>query len=142
MCVAAIEDGKESINMGLAFQVTDVKKPLVAVKRIAEKKNLVQFGDEPEDNFIQNKQTGDKVMLRKKGGSYVMDVQFQDGRDTEITVDSAAEESVCPKGWGQQFGIVPVQEGKRMNLVNASGGPINHYGKRDVVVQATLNQSF
>ena len=35
-----------------------------------------QFGPKEEDNFIQNIQTAKKVMLRKKGGSYVMPVEF------------------------------------------------------------------
>ena len=74
--------------------------------------------------------------LRKKGKFFVMDVQFPNGNWTEITVDSAAEESVCPKDWGQQFAIAPSDQ---MNLVNASGGKINHYGKRDVTVQAVVN---
>ncbi len=56
----------------------------------------------------------------------------------EITVDSAAEESVCLQAWGKQFGMGQV--GQKMNLVNASGGKINHYGQRQVVVKTA--QSF
>ena len=62
--------------MGLEFQVREVQKPLAAVCRIAEKGNLVQFGPKAEDNFIKNVRTGEKVMLRQKGGSYVMAVEF------------------------------------------------------------------
>ena len=64
-----------------------------------------------------------------------MDVSFGDkGEDwSEIIVDSAAEESVCPYEWGKRFGLREV--GKKMNLVNASGGKINHYGERKVVVR-------
>jgi len=121
--------------MGLCFQVTDVRKPLLAVKRITEKGNVVQFGPAENDNFIKNKLSGDKVLLRKKGGSYIMDVSFGDaGEDwTEITVDSAAEESVCPYEWGERFGLMRVD--RKMNLVNASGGKIDHYGERKVVVR-------
>ncbi len=32
--------------IGLKFQVTDVRKPLLAVRRFAEKGNVVQFGPE------------------------------------------------------------------------------------------------
>ena len=93
VCIAAVGNSHEdSIALGLGFQVADVKKPLLAVKRICEKGNLVQFGSEPKDNFILIKQTGDKVLLRKKRGSYVMDVSFPEGAKTEIIVDSAAEE--------------------------------------------------
>ena len=54
------------------------------------------------------------------------------GEDTEIVVDSGAEESVCPLEWGSQFGI---READRwMKFKNASGGEIRHYGHRDVFV--------
>jgi hypothetical protein len=58
--------------MSLTFQVSDVKKPLAAVRRIAEKGNTVQFGPKAEDNFIMNVSTGRKIMMIKKGGSYVV----------------------------------------------------------------------
>ena len=61
-----------------------------------------------------------------------MDVKFMGGEDTEITVDSGAEENVCPKDWGQQFGIQEVA--KKQGFRNASGGRIEHYGQRDVIV--------
>ena len=56
------------------------------------------------------------------------------GLATEITVDSAAEESVCPLRWADHFGLNPVQKGRELKLVNASGGRINHSGSRQVVV--------
>ena len=59
------------------------------------------------------------------------------GVATEITVDSAAEESVCPLHWAEQFGLDPVQPGRKMNFVNASGGRINHWGSRKVLMHAT-----
>ena len=61
-----------------------------------------------------------------------MDVTFRDGGEAAITVDSGAEESVCPWGWGEQFGIRQAE--RQMNFRNATGGIIQHYGSRDVVV--------
>ena len=58
----AVEGGEERIQMNLKFQVADVSKPLVSVRRIAEQGNVVQFGPRAEDNFIQNKDTKDKLM--------------------------------------------------------------------------------
>ena len=69
------EEGEGEV-MGMEFQVSGVKKPLAAVWRIAEAGNLVQFGPKPGDNFIQNVRTGKRVGLRKKGGSYVLGVEF------------------------------------------------------------------
>ena len=120
-------------KMCLGFQVADVQKPLVSVKRIMEKGNFVSCGPGNEDNFILNKSTGDKLMLRPNGkGSYLLDVNFVGGGRGEITVDSGAEESVCPWGWGMQFEVQPSD--KWVSFRNASGGTINHYGKRGVVV--------
>ena len=61
---------------GPVFQVSDVQKPLAAVWRIADKGNLVQFGPNPEDNFIQNVTTKRKIPMIKKGGSYVIEADF------------------------------------------------------------------
>ena len=74
-------------------------------------------------------------MLRRKGrGSYLMDVNISGGDSTSITVDSGAEESVCPWEWGAQF---PVRESaKKMSFKNASGGNIEHYGTREVMVSS------
>ena len=81
--------------MCLGFQVADVKKPLISVRRIGEKGNHVSFGPKEEDNYIINKETGDKMMLKPNGkGSYLMQVRFAGGEATEITVDSGAEENV------------------------------------------------
>ena len=125
--------GGNQKTMSLAFQVAEVKKPLISVKRIAEKGNTVSFGPQEGDNFILCQATGDKMMLKSNGkGSYLMDVCFVGGGRTEITVDSGAEENVCPWEWGSQF---ETRDADRwMNFRNASGGRINHYGKRDVLV--------
>ena len=37
-------DKRDQTQMNLKFQVADVAKPLVSVRRIAEKGNIVQFG--------------------------------------------------------------------------------------------------
>lgn len=58
------------------------------------------------------------------------------GVSAEITVDSAAEESVCPATWAEQFGLDPVPKDRQIGLVNASGGKIQHYGSRRVVMTA------
>ena len=56
------------------------------------------------------------------------------GGKTEITVDGGAEENVCPKDWGSQFGLGPSK--RRLHLVNASGGKIQHCGHRVVRVSS------
>ena len=69
-----------------------------------------------------------------------MDVSFRENAENwiEITVDSDAEDAVCPHAGGGQFGLREVEQ--KMNLVNANGGKINNYGQRQVVVKTA--QSF
>ena len=62
--------------IGMGFQVSDVKKALAAVWKICQKGNVVQFGPEETDNFIKNKMSGDIVYLKRKGGSYILEVEF------------------------------------------------------------------
>ena len=66
----------ESKLMGMGFEVSDVKKPLAAVHRIAERGNIVQFGPRAKDNYIMNIATGEKIAMKKKGRSYVLEVDF------------------------------------------------------------------
>ena len=67
----APKGGQGTISMG--FEVTDVKKPLLAVVQLCKAGNKVQFGDKPEDNYIQNVSTGKKLFMRKMGNSFVLD---------------------------------------------------------------------
>jgi len=73
---ATFKVGPNSAVMSLGFQVSDVQKPLVAVRRITEKGNRVQFGPSAEDNFIENMATGSKIMMVRKGGSYVIPAEM------------------------------------------------------------------
>ena len=119
----------------MTFQVAEVKKPLIAVKRISEKGNNVSFGPGRDDNFIENKKTGMRIPMRETGkGSYVIDMVFSDGMSTSITVDSGAEESVCPWEWGSQFPVDTT--GGLREFRNASGGQIKHFGSREVVARS------
>jgi hypothetical protein len=63
------------------------------------------------------------MTLRSNGtGSYLMDVSLVGGDETEITVDSGAEENVCPWEWGSLF---PTRDAEMwMNCRDASGGSI------------------
>ena len=140
---------KESEALAMNFQVVGVKKALAAVSKICKMGNIVQFGDEESECFIQNKTTKKKVLMKKKRGSYVIDVEFvrdemgpdgvarrvKMGREV-ITIDSGAEESVCPLGWGEAFGMRGVTPGAEMKMISAAGTEMKHYGSRKVVFTA------
>ena len=56
----------------MRFEVTDVKKPLLAVSRLCERGNVVQFGPEPHHNFVMNVATGERISMRRRGNSWVL----------------------------------------------------------------------
>ena len=62
--------------VGLKFQVTDVKKPLLAVRRLVERGNVVSFGPTPSDNYIKNRETGKMIPMERKGGSFILRADF------------------------------------------------------------------
>jgi hypothetical protein len=134
-CIGQVEKGEKRMKLKFKFQVAEVKKPLISVKRITEKGNVVAFGPDDDDNFIMNSVTGDRIPLVPNGrGSFLMKVQFEDGEEAEITVDSGAEENVCPVDWGKQYNMTRPK--KRLRLYNASGGVIRHHGEREVSVDS------
>ena len=73
--VTFMDPGSRSI-LGMTFQVTEVRKPLAAVWRLAEKGNLIQFGPLDAQCFVHHVATGRRIPLHKKGGSYVLKVSF------------------------------------------------------------------
>ena len=58
------KDQETSAVLGMTFQVTEVRKVLAAVWRLAEKGNIVQFGPEPHHNYILNFATKRKSKCR------------------------------------------------------------------------------
>ena len=51
--------------------------------------------------------------MRRKGGAYVVDVVMKgSGKEEQIIIDPAAEESVCPSEWAGEFGTDKVQKGR------------------------------
>ena len=63
----------------------------------------------------------------------MLDITFPDGTVSAVTVDSGAEENVCPKAWGIQFGT---QKAAPKQFRGASGDLIKHFGSRDVVFRS------
>ena len=60
----------------MKFQVCDVQRPLAAVWRVVQQGNVVQFGPTAEDNYIWDPQTQEKIMMRRKGRSFVLDADL------------------------------------------------------------------
>ena len=67
------------MQCGLNFLVTDVKKPLAAVSAIVDGGNVVVFGPGPWGSFIQNVTSGERIMMERKKGTYVIKVNYPGG---------------------------------------------------------------
>ena len=76
----------EGKSRSLRFHVTDVKKPLAAVSRIVDKGNRVSFGPKEEDNFIMNIERGERIVMTRERGTYVLQVGFmiEDDADGDL----------------------------------------------------------
>ena len=70
------KDKESGDVLGTTFQVTEVRKPLAAVWRLAEKGNVIQFGQEESQCFVRNLKTGRDFQLHKRGRSYVLLVEY------------------------------------------------------------------
>ena len=68
--------GNDDEVVGLTFQVTDVQKPLLAVRRLVERGNVVAFGPGKDDNYIYNTASGKTIPMEKKGGSFIIRAHF------------------------------------------------------------------
>ena len=68
--------GENKEPVGIKFQVTDVKKPLLAVRRLVEKGCTVTLANGEGESFIMNKETRVRIPVVKKGGSFVIEAQF------------------------------------------------------------------
>ncbi len=70
---------KDLVNgdiVGLKFQVTDARKPILAVRRLVEKGSAVQLGPEPEQKHVARVEAGRKIVMEKKGGSFGVKASF------------------------------------------------------------------
>jgi hypothetical protein len=71
--------GEAKDPIGMRFQVTDVKKPLLAVRRLVEKGNIVVLSNVEGESYIMNKEAKVRIPVVKKGGSFVVEAQFVKG---------------------------------------------------------------
>ena len=60
----------------MTFQVTDVRKPLLSVRRLVEKGSVVSFGPGEGDSFIYHPQSQVRIPLVKQGGAFVIKARF------------------------------------------------------------------
>lgn len=69
------EHGDRGGVVGMVFQVTDVTKPLLSVRRLVERGSKVVFSGEEGESYISHQATGVNVPLVKKGGAWVIEAR-------------------------------------------------------------------
>ena len=116
-------------HCGMMFHLTDSKRMLASVDKIAAAGNEVRFGPAPADNYVMNIQTKKRIPLKKRNGVYVMEVWFIDGEkkiDGEIIIDSGAAECVMPTDFLPNLEKLAAKAGVRFAAAN--GAEIGNYG--------------
>ena len=71
-----IKGSSDGEVVGLKFQVTDVKRPLLAVRRLVEKRSVVMFGPEPHQTYILHVASGMRIPMERRGGTFVIKAHF------------------------------------------------------------------
>ena len=74
-------DGTDSGPRGVTAQVCDVHRPLMSVKRVCKNGNRVVFDD--DGSYVENKRTGEKIVIEEDDGDYVLDVWVKLGKEEE-----------------------------------------------------------
>lgn len=133
------EDRKLSRPSGMRFNVASVKKPLASAAKVVEAGNKISMGPLPEDNYIENLQTGEKLKIRVDKGTYVFDVEYANGENGTITLDSGAGVNVWPKDLLEELPLMAKEPGLRMTAAN--GTVIENLGTKLVQFRAVAQNS-
>ena len=87
---------------------------------MVEAGNRIQMGPRPEDNYIQNLATGEKIAIRVERGTYVFDVEYKDGSEGTITLDSGAGVNVWPEELLPNVPMMAKDPSLRMTAANGT----------------------
>ena len=82
---------KLSRESGMKCNVARAQRPLASAAKVVEAGNRISVGPKPEDNYIENATTGERIRLRVERGTYVFDMEYSNGEDGSITLDSGGE---------------------------------------------------
>ena len=78
--------GKDGRKCGMHYLVTNVKKPLASVSAIIDQGNKVVF--DTEGSYVENKQTGERIKLKRKNGTFIMKLEVEgNNKKKDVTND-------------------------------------------------------
>jgi hypothetical protein len=110
----------------IEFNVADVRKPLASAAKMVRSGNRVVL--DSEGSYIQNKSTGESLEVKIKDETFVFEVQFENGEQGTITLDSGAGVHVWPKDQLKDVPTLPGRPGLRMCAAN--GSEIKNHGRK------------
>ena len=118
----------------MTFNLASVTKPLASAAQVVASGNRIVLDPQPDNCFVENVHTGERMRLRQQRGVYVFDVQYSHGEEGEITLDSGAGVSVWPADKAHYAEeTLPKKPG--LKLVAANGTPIDNMGRARVVLK-------
>ena len=63
---------EESVTRKITAQVCEVNKALLSVSKVVKAGNRVVFDDDDEGSYIEDKQTGERMWMKKENGMYML----------------------------------------------------------------------
>ena len=118
----------------MTFNVASVTKPLASAAQVVASGNRIVLDPRPDESFVENVRTGERMRLREQKGVYVFDVQYSDGEEGTITLDSGAGVSVWPRAMAD-YASEMLPKKANLKMIAANGTPIENYGRAKLVLR-------
>ena len=132
--VRACDKQKWTRPSSMTFNVASVTKPLASAAQVVASGNRIVLDPRPDESFVENMKTGERMRLREQKGVYVFDVQYRGGEEGTITLDSGAGVSVWPQEMAD-YAAEMLPKKPNLRMVAANGTPIENYGRAKVVLR-------
>ena len=135
--VCAIDGQAMTREAAMEFNEADVRKPLALAACVAKAGNGMWL--DANGGYIQNMKTGECMVVQIENGTYVFDVELDNGDMAKVTLGAGDGCNVWPKGKAAgKSKVMPKKSG--VNMVAANGTQIGHYGQRQVEFRGIQTQ--
>jgi hypothetical protein len=124
----AAEAKKLTRQSGMCFHVARVQKPLASAAKVVAAGNRIVMVPDGGESFIENIASGERLAMRVERGTYVFDVEYEDGEEGSITLDSGAGVNVWPMNLQKKVPMMAKQKGLKMMAAN--GTEIENMGRK------------
>ena len=114
----------------MRFNVARVKKPLASAAKVVAAGNRIVMSAEEGGSYIENEKSGERLEMRVDRGTYVFDVEYANGEEGTITLDSGAGVNVWPENLMRDVPTQAKEEGLRM--IAANGTEIVNLGTKTI----------